>query len=553
MYRSDEQQRYADAIAQAIASPGAPALIQAGTGIGKTRGFLTPALQSGKRVIITTETTQLVNQMLASSDFQAALEAAGKSVDVRPRFGLSQYVSPSRAEAAGYTVAADEQLDEVLERYPDANPRDITLTPRCPASERQAYEVQAEAARNADIVITTHAALLLDTRLKGRLLGPADVVIVDEADRLPAAAVSAFDSVISTDMVLLAADGLDDEEVNSNKLRKAADPLDLHLVIEAVGDARREVKATDTLDRLDRVLIIARGAVSAEQGYVAVIRTPSRVRVVHRHPARILRLLYHDRQVILTSGTLSIGDDFRSAKIAFGIEDLHPTSSTIEPRRHGSASFILADRSVPAPRKRASDEQRVQWLDYAAAGIRTASETGGTTLVLTTSYDDTAALCTRLTGVRGLIEHCRGERLKPVLQRTQPGGTLISPAAWAGVDATFDNIVIPRLPFPTPDEEAEREFGTSPACAFLDARADVIRRVRQAIGRGMRSYQQSCDVWILDPRFPLPSAIINRGEATQKEAAKLLKLAEAIPERFRHGIRASWQKAEIFYGGGAAT
>ena len=62
----------------------------------------------------------------------------------------------------------------------------------------------------------------------------------------------------------------------------------------------------------------------------------------------------------------------------------------------------------------------------------------------------------------------------------------------------------------------------------------------------MRSQQQGCVVWILDPRFPLPSEIINRGEATQKKAANLLPLVEAIPERFRRGLAASWPKASIF-------
>ena len=166
--------------------------------------------------------------------------------------------------------------------------------------------------------------------------------------------------------------------------------------------------------------------------------------------------------------------------------------------------------------------------------------------MLTASYADTTDLSRRLTDTSGLVVHCRGERLKFVLEKLQPGGTLISPAAWAGVDGTFDNIVIPRLPFPAPDDEAVKAFGIDPSCAFLDARADVARRVRQAIGRGMRSQQQGCVVWILDPRFPLPSEIINRGEATQRNAANLLRLVEAIPERFRRGLAASWPKASIF-------
>ena len=96
------------------------------------------------------------------------------------------------------------------------------------------------------------------------------------------------------------------------------------------------------------------------------------------------------------------------------------------------------------------------------------------------------------------------------------------------------------------DRDARVVFGVGRGDLRVDARAEVARRVRQAIGRGMRSQQQACDVWILDPRFPLPSVIINRGEATQKKAADLLPLVEAIPERFRRGINATWHKASIF-------
>ena len=111
MYRSEEQQRYANAVEQAIASPGAPALIQGGTGVGKTRGFLVPTVQSGKRVIIATSTTQLVNQILASEDLRVALKAGGRPVGVRPRFGLSDgregpVIFCSRERRGGSTTAS---------------------------------------------------------------------------------------------------------------------------------------------------------------------------------------------------------------------------------------------------------------------------------------------------------------------------------------------------------------------------------------------------------------------------------------------------------------
>ena len=68
----------ADAVADAL-SEARPLLVEAGTGTGKTLAYLLPALVSGMRVVISTGTRALQEQ-LASKDLQLLAEVAGVSV-----------------------------------------------------------------------------------------------------------------------------------------------------------------------------------------------------------------------------------------------------------------------------------------------------------------------------------------------------------------------------------------------------------------------------------------------------------------------------------------
>jgi ATP-dependent DNA helicase DinG len=571
IYRSEEQADFAARVFRVIVNPGAPALLHAGTGIGKTRGYLVPALgaaAAGKRVLIATATCQLIRQISGSTDMVAAMATTDVPVQLASRIGLSQFVSPSRAALVGIDAVLGETIDDVLEREPDANPAQICLTPRCPDAEREAYASQAALCLAASIVITTHAALLLDRRTGGKLINADsfDVIIVDEADQLPAAAVSAFDSVLTEDAIRNVADALDDLGHGGKDMRKAADRFhdatanDTSAVAEAarligtaVLAARKETIAVDLLDALDRLSGLAAAVVStwsAPQAYSRLVVRPGRVRIANRHPARVLSGLWQQgKAIILTSGTLSVnGRDFNDFRIACGINAEHSASAIIEPRKHGDLRLFLAKREVPPPRGDAHDSERGAWLDYVAAGVREAATDGERVLVLTNSYADTRELAGRLTDMQNLLEHRQGSRLKPLLGRLGPSTIFISPAAWSGVDIenAFGHIVIPRIPFPAPDEELIEAFGIDTGIAYLDARAAAARRLRQGIGRGLRSPRDFCVLWILDPRFPLPARIINEGRATQRAAANMLQLAEAIPERFRRGMHDAYRRAEIF-------
>ena len=72
------QQRYAQAIADAIDDKDT-LIVEAGTGTGKTYGYLVPALLSGERVIISTGTKALQDQ-LYHRDLPRVREALGANL-----------------------------------------------------------------------------------------------------------------------------------------------------------------------------------------------------------------------------------------------------------------------------------------------------------------------------------------------------------------------------------------------------------------------------------------------------------------------------------------
>jgi len=76
-------------------------------------------------------------------------------------------------------------------------------------------------------------------------------------------------------------------------------------------------------------------------------------------------------------------------------------------------------------------------------------------------------------------------------------GILIAAAAWAGLDAPvkWRSIIVPVVPFERPtviDDQVESRY--------IDARNTAVRRLRQVIGRGLRSPDAKCTIYFLDPR-----------------------------------------------------
>jgi ATP-dependent DNA helicase DinG len=208
------QQQMATRISQALARREA-LLIEAGTGTGKTFAYLVPALLSGLRVLISTGTRTLQDQLF-HRDLPLLAGALGRPARVALLKGRSNYLCQARLENIGrqgdlLPASADPLLSRITEwslatrsgdlvelpELADAHPlrphitstRENCTGQRCPHFARCHVLEARRAALEADIVVVNHHLLLADLALKedgfGDLLPSVEAVILDEAHQLP--------------------------------------------------------------------------------------------------------------------------------------------------------------------------------------------------------------------------------------------------------------------------------------------------------------------------------------------------------------------------------
>lgn len=262
-----QQQSLALAVETAIDS-GQPLVAEAGTGVGKTFAYLVPALASRRRVIISTGTKHLQDQLF-HRDLPLVREALGVGARVSLLKGRGNYLCLHRLDLTrneGRFRSRDlvGQLSEVSRWAPRTDtgdladlaslPEDSPLIPsitstadnclgqKCPAWS-DCFVVKARRrAQEADIVVVNHHLLLADMVLKeegfGDLLPGADAVIVDEAHQLPEVAALHFgQSVTGRRISDLAHDSL------AEYLETAADMPGFRALCDAVGDGTLKVRA----------------------------------------------------------------------------------------------------------------------------------------------------------------------------------------------------------------------------------------------------------------------------------------------------------------------
>lgn len=224
----DAQQTLAAAIGRALESQDV-LVAEAGTGIGKTFAYLVPALLSGKRILISTGTRTLQDQ-LYYRDLPAVAAVLGRPVKVALlkgranylcRYRLGQSLDSARGllhgeherglvrinDWAGVTRTGDRsELSTVPENsvlWPQVTSTvENCLGQKCPEYSRCFVFEARRRAQEADIVVINHHLLLADMVLKesgfGALLPGADMVIVDEAHQLPETAARYFSLSLST-------------------------------------------------------------------------------------------------------------------------------------------------------------------------------------------------------------------------------------------------------------------------------------------------------------------------------------------------------------------
>jgi len=207
------QLRMALAVARTV-EQGGVLVVEAGTGVGKTFSYLVPALLSGERVLLSTATKALQDQLYAR-DLPRLVQALGLPVRTALLKGRGSYLCLHRLEQArqgsaahdgsvAQTLARIEQwaqttrsgdlaelpaLDERSAAIPLAtSTRENCLGSQCPQF-RQCHVLQARReALEADIVVINHHLFFADIAVREsgvtELLPTVRVVVFDEAHQL---------------------------------------------------------------------------------------------------------------------------------------------------------------------------------------------------------------------------------------------------------------------------------------------------------------------------------------------------------------------------------
>ena len=225
----DEQVEMAEHVAAALEGR-ETLIVEAGTGTGKTFAYLVPALVSGRRVILSTGTRALQDQ-LYHRDLPSVCGALGRPVRIALLKGRANYLCRHRLDLAEQQAYARGVRREVALAIPkvrawshvtkrgdiaelpgvgEADPvwpwvtstRENCLGAECPVYDQCFVLAARREAQAADIVVVNHYLLMADLVLKeegfGDLLPGADAIVIDEAHQLPDIAAQFLGYSVST-------------------------------------------------------------------------------------------------------------------------------------------------------------------------------------------------------------------------------------------------------------------------------------------------------------------------------------------------------------------
>lgn len=267
----ESQLELCDAISHAIHQNDV-LVAEAGTGIGKTFAYLVPAILSDKKVIISTGTKHLQDQLF-HTDIPKVLKALDMPIKTALLKGRANYLCLHRLEVAphlGYiNKTTQTQLNKInawtkmtdsgdtseLAAVPEDSfvwPMVTSTTDNCLGGEcnywSDCFIVKArKKAQEADVLVVNHHLLLADMTLKeegfAELLPGADAFVIDEAHQLHDVAARFFgDTLTSRQLFSLAKDAVA-EQVNDAadmpEIREYADQLETAIrdFRLALGDA----------------------------------------------------------------------------------------------------------------------------------------------------------------------------------------------------------------------------------------------------------------------------------------------------------------------------
>ena len=221
------QRKLSQAVADVL-DAGGLLLAEAGTGTGKTLAYLLPAVDLGRRVVVSTGTKNLQEQ-LVQKDIPILAKALGRDLDVAVMKGRGNYLCLLRfasfAKAGSFRRLAEVPVYRAVEAWaPETETGDRAEVPDMPDSVDFWREVSASSencigqscplfdscfvtrmrqrALEADIVVVNHHLLCADLAVKdgsyGQVIPPYDSLVLDEAHLIEDVATQYFGVQVSS-------------------------------------------------------------------------------------------------------------------------------------------------------------------------------------------------------------------------------------------------------------------------------------------------------------------------------------------------------------------
>ena len=320
----DGQRRMAAAVADTL-EDGGVLLVEAGTGTGKTLAYLVPAILSGQRVVVSTGTKNLQEQIF-TKDLPLLARVLPVSFTATCMKGRGNYLCLQRYEVFKESPALRTDVDRVhlalidawaeatetgdrgeIEELPDDLPfwpqiaatSETCAGPTCPRFTDCFVTKMRQRAAESDVVIVNHHLLCADAALRhhafGEVIPASPALVIDEAHQLEDVATQHFGVAVSNYRVEALVDDAERVLRQADLVMEARHALqratlNLHGTgrgfFSAVAEAAQQASAagpSSTVDRALRADAGGRGAGAATARMPAARRAPGlfddRVRV----------------------------------------------------------------------------------------------------------------------------------------------------------------------------------------------------------------------------------------------------------------------------------
>jgi ATP-dependent DNA helicase DinG len=507
------QVRMAEAVHRALEDQN-HVIIEAGTGTGKTLAYLLPALVHGRRILVSTGTKTLQDQIFYK-DIPLLESVLSRPIRAAYLKGRNNYLCRLKLDAlhaeglfslkemrsfkaildwAEHTETGDRgELGSVgddsdLWSRMDAR-RERCLGTKCKDYERCFLTLMRQKAMEADIVVVNHHLFFADLSIRqtdaAAILPDYSAVIFDEAHDLEDIATDYFGFHISNFRLSEFVHDANKLEVDVGSVARASDrffngfamlrdgrhPLPklegIDGLIGALQDARRTIKQKKDFSGEFEALARRAGEMESEleifrsgnlENYVSWIERRERGIFLEACPIDVSGMLQEKLftrvpTCVLTSATLTVADSFGYMRTRLGMNEGRELSLATE--------FNIRKQALLYIPKGMPDYRHASYIDRAVEEIRLVLRVSqGRAFVLFTSYRQMEALYDALSPdlpYPCMIQGKGGGKSRLLEQfKMTPNAVLFATASfWQGVDVKGDAlsaVIIDKLPFQVPSD-----------------------------------------------------------------------------------------------------